>query len=112
MSQEIIDLIAANKDLPIYTLVSFEVVGGDYGDWFGKVTSAEIREYANVEPYGYNDTTVVFKDDDEEYYEYLLNQEEYENLSVREAKIKVEEIINNLPYKKAIFIHVGLPDNM
>ena len=52
---------------------------------------------------------IVFKDDDEEYFEYLINTDEYKNLSDEEAKKQVEEYISKLEFKKAIFVDVVAP---
>lgn len=106
MTNEIIDLINKNEELSIYAFVDYEVVGGDFGSWVGSIRSAQIKEYAKVETYGYDDRDIVFKDDQEEYIEFLLtrNEDMTEEDAVR--------ISNNLSYKKAIFLNVSLPDNM
>ncbi len=106
MSKELIELIQNNPELPIYAWVNADIVGDGYGWWAGEFHSAEIREFAEVEPYGWSEQTWVFKDDDEDYYDYLINTDEYSDMSDEEAKQKVEEVIANLPYKKGIFVWV------
>ena len=72
---------------------------------------AVVREYANVEPYGYNDMAIVFKDDTEDYFEHLRDSKARimsDDVSEEEAN----KIIENLTYKKAIFVNVDLPDKL
>lgn len=110
MKSDLSELQKENPELKAYALVHGEVCEDDCHYFFGELGQAEIREYANVEPYGYNEMTVVFKDDDEEYFEYLINSFEYEDLSQEEAEKKANEEIAKLEWKKAIFVYVGLPD--
>lgn len=107
MSKELLELIAANPDLPVYAWVNADVVGDGYGYWAGEMHTADIQEYAEVEPYGYSEQTWVIKGDDEDYYDHLVNSDEYAGLTDEEAKQKAEEAIANLPWKKAIFVWVG-----
>lgn len=107
MSKELLELIAANPDLPVYAWVNADVVRDGYGYWVGEMHTASIQEYAEVEPYGYSEQTWVIKGDDEDYYDYLVNSDEYAGLTDEEAKQKAEETIANLPWKKAIFVWVG-----
>lgn len=110
MKSNLLELVKDNPDLPIYALVHGEVCEDDCHYFFGELGQAEIREYANVEQYGYYDMTVVFKDDDEDYFEHLINSDEYEDLSQKEAEKKANEEIDKLNWKKAIFVYVGLPN--
>lgn len=103
MSKELIKLINDNPDLPIFAWVDYEIVGGDYGSWAGQFGDAEIREYAKVETYGWDDRDYVFKDEPEDYIEYLLNKNE--DMSEEEA----ERQIRLLEYKKAIFVYINIP---
>lgn len=108
MNKELIKLISDNPDLPIFAWVDAEICGDSYGYWLGKFSSAEIREYAELDfTYGYHDTNWVFKDDTEELIEYLVNLPKYVELTDEEANNKAEEFINNLEYKKAIFVWVS-----
>ena len=103
VNKEIIKLINENPDLPIYAWVNGEVCEDNCGYWLGQFRNAEIKEYAKVETYGWYDKDYVFKDDYEEYLEYLLN--ENENLTEEEAIKQIE----SLDYKKAIFVYVNMP---
>ena len=91
-------------DLPIFAWVNGEICEDDCGYWLGQFGKAEIREYAKVESYGWHETGYVFKDDYEDYLDYLLDTNE--NLTEEEA----ENQILNLDYKKAIFVYIDLPD--
>jgi len=111
MKSNLIELLKENPDLPIFAWVDNEVVGGDdCGRWSGQFGEAEIREYTKVEPYGYNDQTIVFKNDTEDYYECLLDK--YIDLDGEELERKVNSTFDKLKYKKAIFVNVDLPYNL
>lgn len=99
--KELLELIAANPDVPIYAWVNSDVVGGDYGYWTGEFDMAEIREFAEVEPFDClgNMTNQVFKDEDY-YYDFLVNN----GKTPEEAR----KIVDGLDYKKAIFVYVEL----
>lgn len=104
MNENLIELVDNNLDLPIFAWVNGEICEDDCGYWLGQFGKAEIREYAKVESYGWHETGYVFKDDYEDYLDYLLDTNE--NLTEEEA----ENQILNLDYKKAIFVYIDLPD--
>ena len=106
--KEVVNLITENSDLPIYAYVATEVVADDMAScyWLGKVKSARIARIAFVEPYGYNDQTVVDSSDTEDYFEYLVNSDEYRDLSDEEAEKKANKEIKNLEYKEVILLHI------
>lgn len=106
MSKELIKLINDNPDLPIYAWVNADIVGDGYGWWAGQFEKAEIKEYAKVEPYGYYEKDYIFRDDYEEYLEFILDK--YENLTEEEA---IKQIENLEDYKQAIFAWIDVPDN-
>ena len=107
MSKELIQLITENPDLEIYAWVNSDVVADDGYYWLGKFNSASVREYAKLNfSYGYNETDWVFKDETEDLIEYLINTDEYLELTDAEADKKAEEFVNSLEYKKAIFVYV------
>ena len=107
MSKELIQLISDNPDLPIFAWVNGEVCEDDCYYWLGKFSSASIREYAVLDfSYGYYDTNWVFKDETEDLEEYLLNTTEYLELSDSEADKKLQDFLDNLEYKKAIFVFI------
>ena len=107
MSKELVQLITENPDLEIYAWVDGEVCEDSCGYWLGKFKSGEIREYAKLNfTYGWYDTDWVFKDEPEDLIEYLINTDEYSELTDEEANKKAEEFVNNLEYKKAIFVFI------
>lgn len=104
MNENLIELVDNNLDLPVFAWVNGEICEDDCGYWLGQFGKAEIREYAKVESYGWHEIDYVFKDDYEDYLDYLLDTNE--NLTEEEA----ENQILNLDYKKAIFVYIDLPD--
>lgn len=104
MNESLIELVNNNLDLPIFAWVNGEVCKDDCASWLGQLGEAEIREYAKVEPYGWYERDYVFKDDYEDYLDYLLDTNK--NLTEEEAKNQ----ILNLDYKKAIFVYIDLPN--
>lgn len=108
-TKDIINLIGKNNDLPIYAYVYGEVVGDPDAccSWLGKLKGARVANIAEVEPYGYYDRTIVELEDYEDYYEYLINQEEWEGLTDEEADLKALETIHNLDFKKVILLDIG-----
>lgn len=104
MNKNLIELVNNDLDLPIFAWVDGEVCEDDCGYWLGQFGEAKIREYAKVESYGWHEIDYVFKDDYENYLDYLLDKNE--NLTEEEAKNQ----ILNLDYKKAIFVYIDLPD--
>lgn len=104
MNESLIELVDNNLDLPIFAWVNGEICEDDCGYWLGQFGKAEIKEYAKVEFYGWHEIDYVFKDDYEDYLDYLLDTNE--NLTEEEAKNQ----ILNLDYKKAIFVYIDLPD--
>nr|DAU89339.1 MAG TPA: hypothetical protein [Caudoviricetes sp.] len=105
-NNNLIELIKNNPNLPLYAYVDYEIVGGDCGYWMGEFGKAKIKEYATVEPYGWNDMNIVYKDEQEDYIEYLLDNND--DMSEEDAT----RITNNLPYKKAIFVYVETPHSI
>lgn len=104
MKNNLIDLIKENPELPIYAWVDGEVCADSCGYWLGQFGNAEIREYAKVETYGWEERDYVFKDDYDEYLDYLTTRNE--DMTDEVAK----RIISKLDYKKAIFVYVNTPD--
>ena len=106
----LIKLVKENPDIPIFAWVDCEVVQDERHRWCGQFGKASILEYANVDPYGSDDQTIVFKNDTEDYYESLLDK--YPELDGEELENKVNKEFDKLKYKKAIFVNVDLPDNL
>lgn len=105
MSKELIELIKDNPDLPIFAWVDGEVCADSCGYWAGQFGNATIREYAKVETYGWYDIDYVFKDEPEDFIEYLLTRNE--DMTEEDAEMYVKR----LDYKKAIFVYVNTPSN-
>lgn len=99
MKEKFKELIINNPDLPVYAWVDWNVVGGNYGYWTGEFDTAEIREFAEVEPYDClgNMTNQVFKDEDY-YYDFLVND--------GKTPEDAHKIVDGLDYKKAIFVYI------
>lgn len=104
MNKEVVDLISKNPELPIFAWVNGEICEDNCGYWLGQFDSASIREYAKVKNYYWYEKNYVFKDDYEDYLNYLLN--ENENLTEEDA---IKQILN-LDYKRAIFVYVDILD--
>lgn len=102
---KLIDLIKENPELDVFAWVNYEVVGGDYCSWLGQFNEAQIREFAKVEPYTIEDYGLIFKDDYEDYLNYLCDTKGYTEKYAR-------EVIESLYYEKAIFVDVGLPTKL
>ena len=109
----LVELVSENPDLPIYAWVNGEVCADDGLYWLGKFRKAKVREYADVESYGWFEQTIVFKDDPEDYVQYLFDfletEEEYKNFSNNELEDECERIVEELDYRKAIFVYIELP---
>lgn len=107
MSKELIELISNNPELPVFAWVNGEICGDDCGYWLGQFSSASIREYAELDfNYGYHETNWVFKDEPEDLIDYLVETVDYMDYSSEEAEEKAIDYINNLEYKRAIFVFV------
>lgn len=104
MSKELIELIKNNPNLPIYAWVSTDDSMEQGLIYPAQLNNPKIRRYCQVDPYGYYNSCWVFEDGSEDYFEYLINQDEYEELSYEEAEKKVNEIIKNLDWQTAIFV--------
>ncbi len=109
MNKELIQLISDNPNLPIIALVEPDVVQDDCHYWYGKISeNGEIKEYVELD-YSYThitDCDWLFKDDTEEWEEYMLENYMEEDITEEEAEKKVQEELENLKWKKAIFVYV------
>lgn len=102
---KLIDLIKENPDLPIYAWVDSDIIGGDGCRWLGEFGDAKIKDFAKVLPYKNDNYDLVFKDDTDDYLNYLCETKGYtENYA--------KDIINGLYYEKAIFVCVDLPTDI
>ncbi len=109
MNKELIQLINDNLDLPIIALVEPDVVQDDCHYWTGKISGkGEIKEYVELD-YSYTHVTDcdwLFKDDTEEWEEYRYECLMEEDMLEEEANKKIQEELDNLEWKKAIFVYV------
>ena len=96
MNRELLQLIKENPNLQVYAYVDYEIVGGDCGYWMGEFGRAEIKEYATVEPYGWNDMNIVYKDEQEDYIEYLMENNVDDALDNEELEKWAKRITENL----------------
>ena len=111
-------LISENPDLPVLAKVDSEIVMDDsYAWWLGSIGFAEIGEYVI-----YNERFYFDKDDFcEEYYERnddeicnIFGFEDAYTLSPENEQL-VEDYIMKIAdkiFEKAIFVNVGLPDDV
>lgn len=110
-SQELLNLIRDNPELPVIPMVAGEVVADDsYPYWMGSWGSSEVTEYY------VGREKVHFKSDDIEdvlmdmngcRYGYTKDGRDiYDDLTDEEW----DEIYNSLPWKKAIVVYIGTPD--
>lgn len=108
---ELVELIKNNPDLPVYAWVDSDVVQDDCHRWLGRISgSVEIREYIELD-YSYThmvDCEWLFKDDTEEWEEYMLENYLEEDMSEEEAEKKIQEELNNMNFKKGIFVYVDI----
>lgn len=101
---DLVELIKNNPNLPVYAWVSADDSMEEGLVYPAQLNNPQIRRYCKVEPYGYYGSCWVFEDEDEDYFEYLINSEEYEELTQDEAEAKAKEEIKKLPWETAIFL--------
>lgn len=110
MNQKLIKLISDNPDLPIFAWVGPDVVQDETHYWIGRIYSnGEIREYVELD-YSYTHNTDcdwLFKDDTEEWEEYMLENYLEDDLSEEEAEKKIQKELDNIKWKKGIFVYVN-----
>lgn len=117
LSKEVLQVLNENPDLPVYAWVNSEVCE-DEGMWAGQVHHADVREFTKVPfEYGWCGTDWVFKDEQEEAIEYLINTEEYFEMfpsndreMTEKAEAYAKNYLDSLEYTKAIFIWISTLD--
>lgn len=112
-TQEFLELVKQNPDLPIVPMVDSDVCcGDDYSWWLGSFGSARIDEYVSIEMYG--ECRFFTKDEQPEIEEYIFDKicDEWEGdeLSDKEVEQKAHEQAEKLPWVKAIIVYIGLPE--
>lgn len=109
MSKELLELIAANPDLPVYAWVDWEVVQDDCHYWAGKFRgNGEIKEYIDLD-YSYQHSDFndwLFKDDTEDWEEYMYENYLEDGMTEEEAEKEIQDELSNMKWKKAIFVWV------
>ncbi len=107
--KELIKLIEENPDLPIIAYVDPDVVQDDSHYWAGVISGkGEIREYVELD-YSYThmtDCDWLFRDDTEEWEEYMYDCHMEEDMTEEEAEKKIQEELKNINWKKGIFVYV------
>lgn len=110
ISEEVLKILNENKDILVYAYVDGEVVNDTYAPcrWLGKVSSARVAELAMLdEEYGWYDSTIVDRDDTEDYIQYLLDyHDEWDKLGNEEALRLANEEVNKLDFKKVILLNI------
>lgn len=102
-TRELFELIRDNPDLPILPFVDSEIVADDgYNRWIGSFGSSYIIEYAMVEMYN-SYPEIVYKDDTEQYEEFLYSCTEM-------TEEEIQEHIKNIEWIKAIAVNIDLPE--
>ena len=106
ISNEVLKVIRENEGIPVYAYVDGEVVGDTYAPcrWLGKVSSAKVSELAILdEEYSWYNSTIVNREDTEDYIQYLLDyHDEWDKLGNEEALRLANEEVNKLDFKKVI----------
>lgn len=115
INSKFIELVRQNPNLPILAWVNYEVCCDDeYSHWLGEIQHTSIEEYVAIEKYG--EDRIFTKDDVSELIDYYMDEyfqePEYENMSDEEYEQYWTNYVNNLEWKKAIFIWVETPDNV
>lgn len=112
--KDLIGLMIENPDLPVIPCVDCEVVGGDeYSNWFGSWGYAYTDEYA----IGSDEERWRFKSDyctdrvDWELFEDFFDIDEIpQEMPDEEAEKIYWKKVETIPWKKAIFVYIGLPE--
>lgn len=110
ISDEVLKVIKENEGIPVYAYVDGEVVSDNDAPcrWLGKVSVARVAELAILEePYGWYGSTVLDRDDIEDYIQYLLDcHDEWDKLEDEEALRLANEEVNKLDFKKVILLNI------
>ena len=111
-TQEFLELVKQNPDLPIVPMVDSDVCCGDeYGWWLGSFGSASIDEYISIEMRG--ELRFFTKGEQceiEEYFADNLADERDYDLHATEIDRIAHEKAEALPWVKAIIVKIGLPE--
>lgn len=100
--EELFKLMQENPELPVVPMVDSNIAPDDgYARWTGSWGSASIDEYFT------HGERVFFRSDDDtdDVLGYVLNAEEYEEMTDEEA----EAVYDALPWVKAIIVNIDTP---
>ena len=111
-TQDFLELVKQNPDLPIVPMVDSEIVADDgYAWWLGSFGCASVGEYVCIKMYGENRFfTKDEQDEIEEYFADNLADERDYDLHESEIEKLAHEQAENLPWVKAIIVYIKLPE--
>lgn len=108
VNKELLKLLKENPNLPVYAYVDAEICGDDWGYWMGSFGRTEIKEFAIVKPWGYNESDIVYDYELGDYEAYLY-ENKYTDLSDEDVEEAVQKELSSLQWKKAIFVYIEIP---
>lgn len=115
INSKFIELVRQNPNLPILAWVNYEVCDDCDHSWLGEIQDVTIEEYTSYEMYN-EGADLVTKDNMDDICDYLrdywYDTEPYKSMSDEDFEKYIENYVNNLEWKKAIFIWVETPDNV
>ena len=106
-AKEVLETIQSNQDLPLVPIVAAEVVpSDDFGYWLGRVSYLHVGRFTSYNGQLYTD------EEDDELIEDIIDNEllDEENVADEVLEAKAKQIAEQLFWKKAILLYVGLPD--
>ena len=105
-AKEVLETIQNNPDLPLFPIVSAEVVpSDDFGYWLGRVSYIHVGRYTTYSGQLYTDEECDELVDDIIDNE-LFDEKVDDDVLVSRAKSVVEQLF----WKHAILLYVGMPD--
>lgn len=100
----LLDLMQANPHLPVVPMVHSEVVEDNgYAYWMGSWGTARIDEFITT------DDGVFFKGDDDPDGDFLFSMIDSEKIAQMTIP-ELEAAYDALPWKKAIIVYIGTPE--
>lgn len=105
MNCKMLELVKENPELPIVPMIHYEVCGGNYGYWLGRIESVEVKEYAINE--WNEDESILFRDDFGAEDKLIEAIAEYKYDGTKNDYIKAQKEAKEM-WVKAIIIRIGL----